>query len=86
MSTTDFNYENTETIKPQMGGKIVRKVSIKNGKGYKSVITYKKGKKHCVIKKHIHGDHIEMIKNRKFIPGLFSDCKRREKTRKLRKH
>ena len=50
------------------------------------VITYKKGKKHCVIKKHIHGDHIEMIKNRKFIPGLFSDCKRREKTRKIRKH
>jgi hypothetical protein len=87
MNTSTFNYENTETMKPQMGGgKIVRKVSIKNGKGYKSVITYKKGKKVCAIKKSIHGDHIEMIKNRKFIPGLFSDCKRREKTRKLRKN
>lgn len=85
MDTTNFNYENTETA--QMGGgKIVRKVSIKNGKGYKSVITYKKGKKQCVIKKRIHGDHIEMIKSRKFIPGLFSDCKRREKTRKIRNH
>ena len=86
-TTSTFNYENTETIKPQMGGgKIVRKVSIKNGKGYKSVITYKKGKKQCIIKKRIHGDHIEMIKSRKFIPGLFSDCKRREKTRKVRKY
>ena len=88
MNRSTFNYENTETIKPQMGGgeKIVRKVSIKNGKGYKSVITYKKGKKHSAIKKPIHGYHIEMIKGRKFIPGLFSDCKPREKTRKIRKH
>ena len=86
MNSQSHNYQNTESVLQSGGKKIVRKVSIKNGKGYKSVITYKKGKKVSAIKKSIHGDHIEMIKNRKFIPGLFSDCKPREKTRKRRKH
>ena len=77
-----FDYENTE-IKTQMGGKIVRKVSIKNGKGYKSVTKYRRGKKVSSIKKHIHEDHIEFIKLGKFIPGLFSDCKlKKSKTKK----
>ena len=40
----NLNYENTE-IKLQNGGKIVRKVSIKNGKGYKSITKYRRGKK-----------------------------------------
>jgi hypothetical protein len=69
-----FNYENTET-KVQQGGKIVRKVSIKKGRGYKSITKYSKGKKMFTIKKPIHKHHISMIKNGKFIPGLFSDCK-----------
>jgi hypothetical protein len=69
-----FDYENVE-VKKQMGGKIVRKVSIKNGKGYKSVTKYRKGKKVSTIKKHIHNDHIKLIQVGKFIPGLFSDCK-----------
>jgi hypothetical protein len=69
-----FDYENVE-IKKQMGGKIVRKVSIKNGKGYKSVTKYKKGKKISTIKKRIHNDHINLIQCGKFITGLFSDCK-----------
>jgi hypothetical protein len=69
-----FNYENTE-IKTQMGGKLVRKVSIKNSKGYKTVTKYRKGKKISSIKKHIHNDHINLIRSGKFIPGLFSDCK-----------
>lgn len=86
MNSQSHNYQNTESVVQSGGKKIVRKVSIKNGKGYKSVTTYKKGKKICAVKKHIHKDHIEMIKNRKFIPGLFSDCKPREKTRKVRKH
>ena len=73
-----FNYENTE-IKRQMGGKIVRKVSIKNGKGYKSVTNYRKGKKITSVKRHIHEDHINLIKLGKFIPGLFSDCKSKTK-------
>jgi hypothetical protein len=80
-----FNYENTE-VKTQMGGKIVRKVSIKNGKGYKSVTKYRKGKKISSIKKHIHNDHINLIKSRKFIPGLFSDCKSCKKNKTLKKN
>ena len=50
METNNFNYENIEK-KSQTGGKtIVRKVSIKNGKGYKSVTKYHNGKKISSIK------------------------------------
>ena len=71
METTGFNYKNTE-IQAQSGGKkIVRKVSIKNGKGYKSVTKYRHGKKISSVKKHIHTDHLHMIKNGKFV-GKFS--------------
>lgn len=85
METTGFNYENTE-IKAQSGGKkIVRKVSIKNGRGYKSVTMYHKGKKTSAIKKPIHKNHIMRIKSRKFIPGLFSDCRPGQNC-KTRKH
>jgi hypothetical protein len=84
MNTSSFNYSNSET--KQMGGKkIVRTVSIKNGKGYKSLTKYKGNKKVGSIKKHINKDHIQLIKGRKFIPGLFSDLIVREKTRKNRK-
>lgn len=68
------NYENTEIVL-QKGGKVVRKVSIKKGKGYKSITKYRKGKKLFTIKKPIHKQHIKLIKNGKFIPGLFNDCK-----------
>jgi len=77
------NYHNTE-VKTQMGGKIVRKVSIKNGKGFKSVTKYYKGKKIGTAKKPIHKSHVNMILSGKFIPGLFSDCGCK-KTRKSRK-
>jgi hypothetical protein len=69
-----FNYENTETV-CQKGGKMVRKVSIKKGRGYKSITKYSKGKKIFTVKNPIHKHHVEMIKNGKFIPGLFKDCK-----------
>lgn len=86
MDTSDFNYDNTE-IKTQMGGKkVVRKVSIKNGKGYKSVTKYHNGRKVVTSKKPIHKSHISLIKMGKFIPGLFEDCKcNKNKTRKRAK-
>jgi len=85
MSTTNFNYSNSET--KQMGGtKVVRNVNIRNGKGYKSVTKYRGNKKIGTIKKHINKDHIELIKGRKFIPGLFSDLLIREKNRKTKKN
>jgi len=69
-----FNYENKEVVL-QSGGKIVRKVSIKKGRGFKSITKYHKGKKVSTVKRPIHRDHINLIKIGKFIPGLFSDCK-----------
>ncbi len=77
----DFNYNNTEVKTMTGGSKIVRRVSIKNGKGYKSVTKYHKGKKSYTNKKPIHKNHIGLIKNGKFIPGLFLDCSHREKTK-----
>jgi hypothetical protein len=69
-----FTYENTETTK-RGGKKIVRKVSIKNGKAVKSVSKYHGGKRIGTAKKPIHKQHVEMIRLGKFVKGLFSDCK-----------
>lgn len=74
MDTDKFNYANTE-VKLQDGGKMVRKVLIKNGKGHKTVTKYHKGKQIFSIKKPIHKSHIHLIKKGKFIPGLFRECK-----------
>lgn len=74
MNTDKFNYKNTE-IKLQNGGKIVRKVLIKKGKGYKSVTKFFKNKKISTVKKKINNKDVNFIKNGKFIPGLFLDCK-----------
>ena len=73
-NTQKFNYENTET-KMKGGKKIVRKVSIKNGKGYKSITKYHKNKKMNTIQKTLKKAHIKLIQLGKFIPGLFEDCK-----------
>ena len=80
----DFKYENIEQVSTQGGGKIVRKVSIKQGKGYKSISRYHKRKHTGTIKKNLKAAEIQMIKLGKFIPGLFNDCKTcyNNKTRK----
>jgi hypothetical protein len=69
-----FNYSNTET-KQQGGTRVVRKVDIKNGKGYKSITKYRKGKKVSTVKKPVIFSHIESIRMGVFIPGLFADCR-----------
>ena len=83
-----FNYSNIQ--KHQNGGKkTLKKVIIKRGKGHKSVSYYKKGKMIKTIKKPIHSDHIILIYQKQFIPGLFSDCQMRSsksKTKKIRLH
>ena len=53
-NANNFNYQNIEVKKMMGGSKIVRKVSIKNGKGYKSITKYRKGKKSKTIKKPIN--------------------------------
>jgi hypothetical protein len=78
-----FVYENTEVT--QKGGKkIVRKVSIKNGRATKTVTKYHRGKHIGTAKKQIHKKHVEMIRLGKFVKGLFNDCKC-GKTRSRRK-
>lgn len=74
----NMNYENTE-IKQQTGGKIIRKVSIKRGKGYKSVTKYHNGKRLYSVKKPITKSHIKLICKGKFVPGLFQDCKTKKR-------
>jgi len=84
MSTSQlnkFDYENTE-VKNQLGGKIVRKVSIKNGKGYKSITRYHRKKHIGTVRKILKTGEIKMIKLGKFIPGLFKNCKSCSKKRR----
>jgi len=73
-----MNYHNTE-VKNQFGGKIVRKVYIKNGKGYKSVSKYHHKKHIGTVRKTLKIGEIQMIKLGKFIPGLFKNCTRSNK-------
>ena len=68
------------------GKKTVRKVSIKNGKGYKTVSKYVRGKHVGTSRKKIDDSHLPLINGGSFITGFFSDCKCGEKikTRKRR--
>lgn len=81
----EFNYKNVENRVMGGGKKIVRKVNIKNGKGYKSVSHYKDGKKHTGTRKKLKTNEITLIKLGKFIPGLFDDCMK-PKNKKSRKN
>lgn len=69
------SYNNSETCLQSGGRKIVRNVSIKNNKGYKSVTKYHKGKKIGTAKKRLTSNEMHMIKMKQFIPRLFNDCK-----------
>ena len=77
-----FNYENTEVKVSQTGGKIVRRVTIKNGKGYKSISRYHRKKHTGTLRKALKTGEIQMIKMGKFIPGLFNNCKSCTKKRR----
>jgi len=68
------HYKNTETKILGGGKKIVRKVTIKNGKGYKSITEYQNGKKKYSVRKKIQPNDVENIINGKFVIGLFKEC------------
>ena len=73
MTTKKFHYFNKEIV--HMGGKKrVRTVSIKNGKGFKSISHSHNGKHKKTVKRRIHPEDMKMIQQRKFVPGLFKDC------------
>jgi len=69
-----YAYSNVEIKMLPNGRKTVRKVYVKNGKGSKSVTKYRRGRKLSSVKRRIHVDHIDRIKNGQFVPGLFADC------------
>jgi len=74
-NNNNFNYQNTEEKHGLHGGKTVRKVFIKGGKGYKSISKYHKKKHIGTVRKILKRAEIQMIKLGKFIPGLFKNCK-----------
>lgn len=69
-----YQYSNIEVKILSNGRKTVRKVYVKNGKGYKTVTKYRRGHKLSSVKKPIHKDHISMIKKCEFVPELFAEC------------
>ena len=87
MNKSFSKYNCVETI---MHGpkKIVRKVCIKNGVGNKSVATYTRNKRTGYVNKKIHDEHMNMIQERKFVPGLFQDCtsKKCKKNKTMKKY
>lgn len=80
-----MDYHNKETKLNATGGKTVREVIIKGNKGHKSVTRYAGGRKVSTVKKPIARSHMMLIQTGKFIPGLFDDCVRCNRTRKNRK-
>lgn len=71
--TKKFSYKNTQSY--VIGGKkTVRNVTIKNGKGYKKISEYFRGRHRRTSKKPLKTEEIQLIQLGKFIPGLFKDC------------
>ena len=68
------HYQNKEIKIFKDGTKVVRTVHIKGKRGHKSVSNYKNNKKVFTVKKCLKNKEIVLIKNGKFIPGLFNDC------------
>lgn len=76
MNLNKFSYQSYE-MKNHNGVTKIRKVNIKNGKGYKSVTIKHKGQRPITHSKRIKHCHVRTIKNGKFIPRFFLDCKKR---------
>jgi hypothetical protein len=70
---TKFSYRNIQSC-VNGGKKTVRNVTIKNGKGYKKVSEYYRGKHKRTSKLPLKNEEIQLIQIGKFIPGLFKDC------------
>jgi len=85
MNSESFAYESVDVIK-KGNKKTVRKVHIKNGKGYKSVSKYIRGKHIGTSKKKIQDEHLPLIKGGSFISGFFDDCKCSESNKKTKKN
>lgn len=80
--TPSFSYSNTET-KRYGGKRVVRKVSINNGKGYKSISIKHRGKPNRTVRRRICSSDIHKIRKGVFVRGLFRDCRHTRKTSKF---
>ncbi len=69
----EFSYKSTQ-VAITGGKKMVRNVTIKNGKGHKSIKRYCKGKCKSTMKRRLLLKEIEMIQRNEYIPGLFKNC------------
>jgi len=68
-----YEYSNTQVSK--IGGKkITRKVFIKHNKGYKSISHHSNGRHVRTVRKPLTKKHIGLVKQKKFIKGLFKEC------------
>jgi hypothetical protein len=68
-----FSYKSTQ-VSITGGKKLVRNVTIKNGKGYKSIKRFCKGKCNSTMKRRLILKEIKMIQRNEYIPGLFKKC------------
>ena len=81
---SDFSYESVQTH--MAGGKIqFRNVTIKNGKWYKSVSRYCKGKCNSTVKRRLLLKEIKMIQRHQYIPALFKNCRPKNHTSRNRR-
>jgi hypothetical protein len=85
MESENFVYESTD-ITRKGNKKTIRKVHIKNGKGYKSVSKFVRGKHMGTSKKKIDDNHLSLIKGGSFISGFFADCKCSQINQKTKKN
>lgn len=69
-----FQFTNVEVLRDG-NKKTVRKVTIKNNKGSKSVTKYINGKHKKTVKRNLKRKEISHIRKKKFIPELFDNCK-----------
>ena len=79
----DFSYQSTQ-FAMSGGKKLVRNVTIKNGKGHKSVERYCKGKCNSTMKRRLILKEIKMIQSNQYIPGLFKNCYPKRRTSRSR--
>ena len=84
MESEKFAYESID-ITRKGNKKTIRKVHIKNGKGYKSVSKFIRGKHIGTSKKKIDDNHVPLIKGGSFISGFFADCNCTQTNNKTKK-
>jgi len=68
------------------GKKTVRQVSIKNGKGHKSIVYYDQNKMVAKASEKLKQGEVELIKVGKFIPGLFKSMKMKSRKNHKKGH